>query len=275
MTQAALWTLGLATAWQLLQRARISRFCTERGGHLANHNPKSGGIYAIAVTLSAALAATGLANASYTTTVYDDLSSWSAAVGGANECTWDFDPIGTPVYNGWAAFTDQYASYGVRAPGQFWTEAGWFRGLPYTQVGMAPETAWVFPAIGLSSGIGADNFKPLAFDAPIRGLAFHIVGNGDSPLLVRLFRNGEFLGQQTVAWLSSSPTYGAPQGGATMSSLVAFTTDVEFDALAFDTGWWNSWGTESLWVPTNAVPGPGAIGVFGLAALGVRPRRRG
>lgn len=45
------------------------------------------------VAALAALASASLATASFTTTYYSDIASWSSAVGGSNECTWDFDPI--------------------------------------------------------------------------------------------------------------------------------------------------------------------------------------
>ena len=128
------------------------------------------------VAALAALASASLATASFTTTYYSDVASWSNAVGASNECTWDFDPIGTPVVNGWGSFTDQYAGFGVRAPGQFGASGATYPGLPYTQIGMSPETAWVYPQWGLRSGIMATGWKPLAFDAPIHGVAFHLIG---------------------------------------------------------------------------------------------------
>ena len=85
------------------------------------------------VAALAALASASLATASFTTTYYSDIASWSSAVGGSNECTWDFDPIGTPVVNGWGSFTDQYAGFGVRAPGQFGASGATYPGAGWAQ----------------------------------------------------------------------------------------------------------------------------------------------
>jgi hypothetical protein len=52
---------------------------------------------------------------------------------------------------------------------------------------------------------------------------------------------------------------------------MAFTTDVEFDYISFQGS--GFFVTESLWVPTNAIPMPATCALVGLA-LGVSRRRR-
>lgn len=226
------------------------------------------------VAALAALASASLASAAFTTTYYNDITSWSNAVGGANECTWDFDPIGTPVSNGWASFTDQYADFGVRAIGEYTGSGSVHPGIPYTQIGMSPQTAWVFPNMGLSSGLSAaGGWSPIKFDAPTTGVAFHYVGdNPFASLKFLLYRSDpyEYLGQVTIS-ATAAPAYGTPQGGATFSVLVAFTVDVEFDVVTI--GWNSATGIESMWVPTSAIPAPGVLPLLALAA-GVRRRRR-
>ncbi len=229
----------------------------------------------------ASQALTQIATAAFSTTLYSNLSAWSNAVGGANECTWDFDPIGTPVWNGWGSFTNQYAGFGVRAPGTFYgsgpSGGATYPGLPYTQVGMSPETAWVLPSyLGLSSGIAVSGSLRLAFDAPVTGAAFHIVGQDSSYFQVYLSRNGVYLGTSTLTTLAAAPDYGVPQGGATISALVAFTADIEFDYIAIQTTWLGGgpWALETFWAPTTAIPAPSALMVLGVAAIGCRSRRR-
>jgi MYXO-CTERM domain-containing protein len=227
------------------------------------------------VAALAALASASLATASFTTTYYSDIASWSSAVGGSNECTWDFDPIGTPVVNGWGSFTDQYADFGVRAPGQFGASGATYPGLPYTQIGMSPETAWVYPQLGLSSGLAATGWKPLTFDAPTRGLAFHLVGAPAwATFFVRLYQGDVFLGQTGVSF-GAAPAYGSPPPTAGLTSvLVALTVDVDFDYVEFESSSFKaSFGVESLWVPTSAIPSPGVLPALALVALAGRRRR--
>ena len=227
------------------------------------------------ITTVAALACTSLATASFTTTYYSDVASWSNAVGASNECTWDFDPIGAPVVNGWGSFTDQYAGFGVRALGHFGANGNLYPGLPYTQIGMSPESAWVYPQIGLSSGLAAMGWKPLYFDAPTRGVAFHLVGAPAwATFFVQLYRGDVFLGQTAVSF-GTAPAYGSPPPTAGLTSvLVALTVDVEFDAIAFDSSSTiATFGVESLWVPTNAIPSPGVLPAMALVALTGRRRR--
>ena len=225
------------------------------------------------VAALAALASASLATASFTTTYYSDIASWSSAVGGSNECTWDFDPIGTPVVNGWGSFTDQYADFGVRASGQFGASGATYPGLPYTQIGMSPETAWVYPQLGLSSGLAATGWKPLTFDAPTRGLAFHLIGApAYGTFFVNLWLGNEFLGQASTTF-GAAPSYGTPPSANQTSVLVAFTTNVEFDRIFFESSSTAFFGTESLWVPTSAIPSPGVVPMFALAAIAGRRRR--
>ena len=227
----------------------------------------------IIAAATATLASAGIAAASLTTTYYSDIASWSSAVGGANECTWDFDPIGTPVVMGWGSFTDQYGGFGVRALGQFGGSGVLYPGLPYTQIGMSPETAWVYPELGLRSGLSAIGPKPLSFDAPIQGVAFHLVGAPPwGTFYVGLNRGGVFLGEASISF-GAAPAYGSPPPTAGQTSvLVAFTANVDFDSILFNSSSLAFFGVESLWVPTSAIPAPGALALLALAAS-VRPRR--
>jgi MYXO-CTERM domain-containing protein len=177
--------------------------------------------------------------------------------------------------NGWGSFTDQYADFGVRALGQFGANGTLYPGTPYTQIGMSPESAWVYPQLGLSSGLAATGWKPLTFGAPTRGVAFHLVGAPAwATFSVRLFRGDVFLGQTGVSF-GAAPAYGPPPPTAGLTSvLVALTVDVEFDFLTFDSSSTiASFGVESLWVPTSAIPSPGVLPALALAGLAGRRRR--
>lgn len=226
--------------------------------------------------LCTALAGVGRATAAFTPTYYSDPASWSSAVGGSNECTWDFDPIGMPVSLGWGNFADQYAAFGVTAPGTWHGSDGqMYTGTPYVQVGMSPDSAWVYPAFGLSSGIAASGGIPLAFGAPVHGAAVHLVGAESwANFWMRLSFRGEYLGQANVSF-GSAPAYGPPPLPGQTSVLVAFTADVEFDLITIGSNFsaYGPWGVESLWVPTSAIPTPSAFSLLAVAAT-LRRRRR-
>ncbi len=227
----------------------------------------------IALSVSIALAAVQAADAAFNWTVHSDLSSWATAVNGANECTFDFEPIGPPVSGGFGSFTDQYGGFGVLGAGQFYGAGGEgpFPGLPYSQVGMSPDSAWVHSSLGFQSGL-VTRYDNLRFIAPITGMAFWIRGAAASGFVqASLYRDGQYLGFKTYS-ISNIPSYGLPGGGTTAySKLMAFTTDVEFDYISFQGS--GFFVTESLWVPTNAIPMPATCALVGLA-LGVSRRRR-
>jgi MYXO-CTERM domain-containing protein len=122
--------------------------------------------------------------------------------------------------------------------------------------------------------VAAIGWKPLAFDAPIRGVAFHLVGAPAwGTFFMRLNRGDEFLGEASISF-GAAPAYGSPPPTAGQTSvLVAFTVDVDFDIIVFESSSLAFFGVESLWVPTGAIPAPGALALLVLAA-GVRRRRR-
>ncbi len=246
---------------------------------MGHNNPFGNAVLTIATTVAAAfltLASNNIAAAAWTPTYYSDISSWSNAVGGANECTFDFDPIGTPVAEGWASFTNQYVNFGVRARGSFYSPADGmeYPGLPYSQIGMSPESAWAHEYFGLESGVGAIGPQNLELNAPTNGFAFHTVGGpvwGD--FYIWLFRDGVYLGQTHLSF-GQAPAYGTPSSDPEKTSvLIAFTADVEFDRIGFQNYGEAYFCSESWWVPTSAIPSPGALPLLVGCALVTRRRR--